>query len=93
MPDVYISRAGMESKALDEKFTQTELSTVKTEVDELRQTDRIKGERLRQMEEAMRLVQSQYAAMAEILSLIQDATIIEAALKRKRAGMGGGGGK
>ncbi len=32
MPDVYISRAGMENKQLDEKFNSTELEEVKTQL-------------------------------------------------------------
>lgn len=32
MPDIYISRAGMENKELDEKFTATELEEVKTQL-------------------------------------------------------------
>jgi len=37
MPDAYITRAGMEAKALDEKFTQTELNTLKNELAEVNQ--------------------------------------------------------
>src|ERR1043166_1187855 len=37
MPDVYISRAGMESKELDEKFTNTELSALKDEFAKMEQ--------------------------------------------------------
>lgn len=32
MPDVYISRAGMENKQLDEKFTQTEMQELKSKL-------------------------------------------------------------
>jgi integrase len=34
MPDVYISRAGMESKQLDEKFTATELEDLKKQLEQ-----------------------------------------------------------
>lgn len=46
MPDICISRAGMESKDLDEKFTRTELSTVKAELARIKQRERIKDERM-----------------------------------------------
>jgi integrase/recombinase XerD len=45
MPDVYISRAGMESKQLDEKFKSTELEEIQ------RSFDKEKFERERQMTE------------------------------------------
>jgi integrase len=80
MPDIYISRAGMESKALDEKFTQTELSAVKSELVEIEQASRIKDERLRQMENSMRALQDQIAVVAEILSLNPSEVQIKAAL-------------
>lgn len=41
MPDVYISRAGMENKQLDEKFTSTELEDLKKELDRERQKNTI----------------------------------------------------
>ena len=40
MPDVYISRAGMENKDLDQKFEQTEMASVKAKVDRLEESNR-----------------------------------------------------
>jgi site-specific recombinase XerD len=54
MPDIYISRAGMETKQLDEKFTQTELSEVKADLTQLEQAAKIKDDRIRQLEQAMK---------------------------------------
>ena len=45
MPDVYISRAGMENKELDEKFTQTELGELKTKLERQEQENKIMKER------------------------------------------------
>jgi len=47
MPDVYISRSGMESKQLDEKFTQTELGTLKDDYIKMEQASRICKRRLK----------------------------------------------
>ncbi len=58
MPDVYISRAGMETKALDEKFTQTELSTVKAELSQIEEAARIKDERIRQLEASVAVMKA-----------------------------------
>lgn len=80
MPDIYISRAGMESKALDEKFTQTELSALKSELVQLEQAGKIKDERMRQLEETMRNFQHD---VARALKLKPSQSEIEAALKRK----------
>ena len=84
MPDIYISRAGMASQALDEKFTQTELSTVKSELVAMEQAFRIKDESLRQLQDSMRTLQDQVAVVAEILSHHPSEAQIKAALNRKR---------
>src|SRR5207247_912221 len=55
MVDIYISRSGMETKQLDEKFTQTELSTVKKDLAQMEQSAKIKDDRICQLEESMRL--------------------------------------
>ncbi len=49
--DIYISRSGMETRGLDEKFTQTELSAVNEKLAGLEQENMIKNERIRQLEE------------------------------------------
>jgi hypothetical protein len=73
----------MESKALDEKFTQTELSTVRSELVQLGQAARIKDERLRQMEASMRALQDQFSVVFEILSHNPNEAQIKVALSRK----------
>ena len=83
MPDVYISRAGMETKALDEKFTQTELGAVKDELSELEQAAKIKDERIEQLEEAMATMRQNMDAVTKVLSLKPTAVEVEAALRRR----------
>ena len=46
MPDVYISRAGMENKELDEKFAQTELGDLKTQLEKQELMLKMKSEEL-----------------------------------------------
>ena len=56
MPDVYISRAGMENNGLDEKFTQTELGDVKRKLEKQEQENKILKETLeRDLEKRKRL--------------------------------------
>lgn len=83
MPDVYISRAGMESRQLDEKFTQTELSTLKDDFTKMEQATRIKDERIRQLEESMRHLQENLDAVSKVLNLNPEVDEVEAVLRRK----------
>jgi hypothetical protein len=46
MPDIYISRAGMETRTLDQKFTQTELSSLKDNLARVNQDNQIKAQRI-----------------------------------------------
>jgi len=84
MPDVYISRAGMETKQLDEKFTQTELSTLKDVLTKVEQASKIKDDRIRQLEESMQLLQQNLDAVSRVLNLNPTAAEIEKALRAKR---------
>jgi integrase len=84
MPDVYISRAGMETKALDDKFTQTELSAVKADLDQLELTTKIKDERIKQLEKAMQTMQQILDKIARVLSVNPPVAEAEAALRRRR---------
>lgn len=84
MPDIYISRAGMETKNLDEKFTQTELGTLKDNFTKMEQATRIKDERIRQLEESMRIMQENLKnVVSKVLDLNPEVDQIEAALRRK----------
>jgi integrase len=83
MPDIYISRAGMETKNLDEKFTQTELGTLKDDFTKMEQATRIKDERIRQLEESMRHLQQNLDAVSQALNLNPTPEQIEGVLSRK----------
>ena len=83
MPDVYISRAGMETEALDEKFAQIELGTVKDELARFEQATKIKDERIHQLENSMRVLQQNLDAVSEVLRLSPSGADVEAALRRK----------
>lgn len=85
MPDVYISRAGMESKNLDEKFTQTELSTLKDNLAKVEQASRIKDDQVRQLEESMLLLQQNLEAVSKVLTLKPTFEDVKAALRIKQS--------
>jgi integrase len=58
MPDVYISRAGMESKQLDEKFKSTELEELQKKFDKDRMTMDLEIEQSRKEREEIRNILS-----------------------------------
>lgn len=84
MPDVYISRAGMETKVLDEKFTQTELSALKHELNELRERERIKHDQIQGLQHTMHHMVQHLEQVAEVLKLSSDSTVIQSVLARLR---------
>ena len=84
MPDVYISRAGMENKELDQKFTATELSVVKDELAQVEQAARIKDDRIVVLEKSLANLQSEFAQISEVLKLNPSIADVEAALLRKK---------
>ena len=55
MPDVYISRSGMNNKELDEKFSSTELENVKRELEKERQKSNLEITEMKKMIEALQL--------------------------------------
>jgi site-specific recombinase XerD len=85
MPDIYISRAGMETKALDEKFAQTELGELKDDLAKMEQAARIKDERIHQLEDSMQVLQRNLNAVSKVLNLNPTVQEVESALRRKQA--------
>lgn len=84
MPDVYISRSGMENRELDQKFTATELSAVKDDLAQVEQAAKIKDDRIAVLEKSLAKLQSEFAQVAEVLKLNPSIADVEAALRRKR---------
>jgi integrase len=84
MPDIYISRAGMESKNLDEKFTQTELGSLKDDVAQMDQALRIKDDRMKQMAQSMERMQAELKALATVMQKHPTIEEVGAAMKRKQ---------
>jgi len=53
MPDVYISRAGMQNKELDEKFSSTELEELQTKLEKQEQQRMIEVEEMKKEKEQL----------------------------------------
>lgn len=53
MPDVYISRAGMNNKELDEKFEGTEINTLKDELEKEKQRRAVETNRIEILEQTL----------------------------------------
>lgn len=89
MPDVYISRAGLDSEAANEKFTQTELIAVTSELANVKQTAKIKDERLTVLEDRLRHMDKQLALLAQALALNPSGEETRSALKRSQITLAG----
>jgi hypothetical protein len=83
MPDVYISRSGMQHRELDQKFTATELSTVKDQLAQVQQSAKIKEDRIAILERTVTDLQSHFIQIAEVLRLKPSIADVEAAIARK----------
>jgi integrase len=84
MPDVYISRSGMENKELDQKFAATELSAVKNEFAVFEQAAKIKDDRIMQLEKTLADLKSNVTMISEVLRTNPSIAEVEAALLRKK---------
>lgn len=86
MPDVYIARSGVDSRNLQERFTQTELGAMKSAFAKVEQAAKIKDERIAVLETKLADTQRHLAAIAEVLALGPTVKQIEQALLRRRIG-------
>ena len=84
MPDIYISRAGMETKDMDQKFTHTELSQLKDELTAVRQETRIKDGTIQKMSQTIEQLQTNLESINRILAHHPSVQEVEAAIQRKR---------
>jgi hypothetical protein len=84
MPDIYISRAGMENKELDTKFANVELGSLKDELAQLQQQTKIKDERIISLQQNINEMQKNLAMIAEVLAMKPTVKEIERAMERKR---------
>ena len=84
MPDIYISRAGMETLELDEKFTQTELSTLKDDLSRLSRDNHLKDERILQLQRSIAELTKNFQSIQQILAANPTIQDVESALRRKR---------
>jgi polyhydroxyalkanoate synthesis regulator phasin len=75
MPDVYISRAGMENRELDEKFTNTELGRVKEA--------KMKDETIAKLQRRVENMQSNLQTITRTVEANHSVEELEEALQRK----------
>lgn len=84
MPDVYISRAGMGNRELDQKFTSTELGLLKDQVVKLDQESKVKDETIRELKRLVTTMQLNLEDVHAILKRKPLLSEVEAAVQRKR---------
>ena len=85
MPDIYISRAGMENNDIDLKFTNTELGQLKDELATVRQEAKIKEDTIEKMSKIIAHLQTNLEAINQVLAKNPTVKDLETALQRKRA--------
>ncbi|MCI0746316.1 MAG: hypothetical protein L0Y58_13015 [Verrucomicrobia subdivision 3 bacterium] len=85
MPDVYISRAGMENKELDEKFTSTELGVLKNQVAKLENESKRKDESIRDLKRLVNTMQLNLEDVYTILKRKPTIPEVEMAMAKKMA--------
>lgn len=84
MPDVYISRAGMENKELDVTFASTEIGGLKDELAQMRQETKIKDERNTALQSQVEALGRKLAAVEEVLAKRPTVEAVERALRKKK---------
>jgi len=84
MPDVYISRAGMENKNLDQKFTNTELGLLKDQVVKLEYEAKRKDETIQELKGLVNTIQLNLDDVYAILKRKPSIGAMQAAVERKR---------
>jgi len=83
MPDVYISRAGMESKQLDEKFTQTEMGGLQSEITKVQLEAKIKDDRIIELENKIQTIVDNLSTITELKAKGITSEMVDKVLKRK----------
>jgi len=84
MPDVYISRAGMENKQLDEKFESTELEDVKRKLEKNEQEYKIRNEEILTLKENFKsLVEQIRFSKGDVVTFDLDEDISPLEIKRR----------
>jgi integrase len=84
MPDVYISRAGVDSQELDEKFTSTTVETLQQRLVKKEQEDQLKDDRIKMLENEITGMRQTYNLLVSALGLNPTLAEAEAALKHKK---------
>lgn len=83
MPDVYISRAGMENGELGKKFAITEISILNDTLAKIKLDGKIKDEWLETLERKMAVLEEKFLAMVEMYQKRPKVAEAEAAIQRK----------
>ena len=74
----------METLELDEKFTQTELSTLKDDLSRLSRDNHLKDERILQLQRSIAELTKNFQSIQQILAANPTIQDVESALRRKR---------
>ena len=84
MPDVYISRAGMMDKELDNKFAQTEMSQLRDQQEKTEVELKIRSDRIRELENKIESINKHIATIAELKTSGVTIEMVEKALRKRQ---------
>ena len=84
MPDVYIARAGVDTQELDTKFATGEIEKFKSNLTQIEQESKIKDERIKQLEQAVAVMQRQFPLIAQIIEEHRSVSRLREAIREKQ---------
>ena len=83
MPDVYISRAGLENKELDMKFEKSKIAELESQYEDMEVQFKMKTDRLLEMEKKMNLIIDHFGTLANLHQQGIKSSEVESLLKTK----------
>lgn len=84
MPDVYIARAGVDTHELDTKFAAGEIEKFKFSLSRVEQEARIKDERIKQLEQTVAVMQTQFPLIAQLVEEHGSPSQLREAIRKKQ---------
>jgi integrase len=82
MPDIYIARAGVDTKDLDQKFTSTTLEELRRKLERKEEDERIKTDRIRLLESEVGTMRDNFQLLVQLLAQNPSLQEIQTALSK-----------
>jgi t-SNARE complex subunit (syntaxin) len=83
MPDICITRVGVDSQELDTKFAAGEIEKFKSSLFRVEQEARSKDERIKQLEQTVAIIQKQFPLIAQLVQENDSVAEVRDVVRRK----------